>query len=225
MPKGKRYAKKMGRKPYRVSKSLRSHMPIFSEMFNTGTLTVPASGPIGSFGGLLNTQYQLLPQATQYASLYRQYKILRNTWYLVPRGTSVDPNATNYNVANSVPYQANGRFVYAINDTAGQSNPSQEVDVLASNGAKIRMTGDGRVIKISHKPVPVLDVAAGVVTDRFINKKNVWFNTNNANNQGAAIDVVHGHVQWWLTIPSSAAGGQVIFDVYCRMTVQFRDPA
>jgi len=213
------------RAPSQYRKKFGGHQPIFSEMFNAGTLLTPVSGPIGSWGGLLNTTYSLLPQATQYASLYRQYRILRNTWYLVPRGTSIDPNATMYNLANSTNYQANGRFIFAIADTAGQSNPTSEVEVLASNGAKIRMTGDGKVIKISHKPVPIVDVASSLVSDRYMNLKNVWFNTNNANNAGAAVDVVHGHVQWWLTVPSSAAGGQVIFDVYCKMTVQFKDPA
>jgi len=194
-------------------------------MFNAGTLLTPVSGPIGSWGGLLNTQYQLLPQHTQYSALYRQYRILRNSWYLVPRGTSIDPNTVAQNNATSIAYQANGRFIFAINDTAGQNNPTSEADILASNGAKIRMTGDGRVIKISHKPVPILDVASSIVGDRYMNSSKVWFNTGNASNAGQAIDVVHGHVQWWLTVPSSAAGGQVIFDVYCKMTVQFKDPA
>lgn len=197
---------------------LSNPQPMFTETWSAGDLTVPTSGILS---GGFNMSYTSLPQAAQYRNLYRQFRILRNTWILIPRFSSVDPNS-----ASATGY-TNGRLVYAVNDTAGQVNPANEIAVLQSNGSRIVQTANGQTIRISHVPVPIQDVATNsiVPSNAYISRKKVWFNTANANNQGSGEAVLHGFVAFFITVPSLAPQAQTVYDVYCKTTVQFKDPA
>jgi len=192
--------------------------PVFTETWDAGPLTI-ASGTNTLSGGF-NMSFSSLPQATQYRNLYRQFRILRNTWILLPRYTEADVNGAPLN------YQC-GRMAYAINDTSGQTNPATELAVLESNGAKIVNTN--RKLRITHVPMSVQDVGVNSVipSNVYRNQKMQWFNTANASNQGSGESVLHGFVSWFITQPSGSSGatGIVLYDVYCKTTVQFKDPA
>jgi len=161
-----------------------------------------------------------LPQAPQYRNLYRQFRIIRNTWILLPRYSEADVNGAPLN------YQM-GRIAYAINDTSGQTNPSSELAVLESNGSRVASTN--RRLNISHVPMSVQDVGINSVipTSVYRNQQKQWFNTANASNQGSGEAVLHGFVSFFITQPSGSAGatGIIMYDVYCKTTLQFKDPA
>ena len=204
--------------PYRP-RALRSNpQPVFTETWDAGQLTVPLTGTLS---GGFNMSFTSLPQAAQYRNLYRQFRILRNTWVLVPRFNSVDPNS-----ASATGY-TQGRIAYAINDTAGQTNPANELAVLQSNGAKLAQTATGKILRLSHIPVSVQDVGINSIVPQnaYVNKKRVWFNTANPNNTGSGEGVLHGFIAWFITVPSLAPQPQIVYDVYCKTTVQFKDPA
>jgi len=209
------------RKTYRPRRGIRYNpQPVFTETWTAGQLVVP--GSTGTLAGQFNMAYNSLPQASHYTNLYRQFRILRNTWILVPRFSSVDPNGVS-----TVPSYNLARFVYAINDTAGQTNPSNEVAVLQSNGAKMVNAMSGKIVRITHSPVPTQNISnAATLTSVYMNRKRVWLNTANANNTGSAEAILHYGVTWYLTAPQNNPSGDiVIYDVYCKTTVQFKDPA
>jgi len=192
--------------------------PVFTETWDAGALTVPIGGGLG---GLFNMSFASLPQSAQYAALYRQFRILRNTWILLPRYNQADLNST------TTPSFAAPRIVYAVNDTVGQSNPSTEIAVLQSNGARI-VTGLSRPIRITSRPVAELFIGTPTVvpTPVAMNKKAVWLNTPNVNNTAPATNVLHQGVTWFITAPANTSTGSiVVFDVFCKTTVQFKDPA
>ena len=192
--------------------------PVFTETWDAGPLVIAAS--TNTLSGGFNMSFSSLPQATQYRNLYRQFRILRNTWILLPRYTEADVNGAPLN------YQC-GRMAYAINDTAGQTNPATELAVLESNGARVVNTN--RRLNITHVPISVQDVAVNSIVpgNVYRNQKRQWFNTANASNQGSGENVLHGFVSWFITQPSGSSGstGLTIYDVYCKTTVQFKDPA
>jgi len=216
----RRYRKRAPRRPRRKAPMYRrpryNPQPTFTETWDAGQLTVPVSGLAP---GVLQMTFTSLPQAAQYRNLYKQFRILRNTWILVPRYTSVDPNG-------AFPAYASGRMAYAITNTAGQATPSTEINVLERNGSRVLVAMD-RIIKISHVPVPIMNVSNSALTSVFLNKSKVWFNTSNSTNGGSGETVVHGSVAYFLTVPSLTTPSDplVLFDVYCKTTVQFKDPA
>ena len=220
----RRYRKRAPRRPRRKAPMYRSvkkynPQPIFTETWDAGALTVPIGGTLG---GLFNMSFASLPQSASYANLYRQFRILRNVWMLLPRYTQTDPNST------TTPSFAAPRIVYAVNDTSSQVNPSTEIAVLQSNGAKIVSGLGTRLIKIHSKPVPELYIGSPTVvpTPVAMNKKAVWLNTPNANNTAPATNVLHQGITWFITAPANTStGAVVVFDVFCKTTVQFKDPA
>jgi len=201
-------------------RSMRSNpQPVFTETWDAGALTVPIGGGLG---GLFNMSFASLPQSSQYANLYRQFRILKNVWMLLPRYTQTDPNST------TTPSFAAPRICYAVNDTAAQVNPSTEIAVLQSNGARIVSGLGTRLIRISSRPVPELYIGqpSVVPTPVAMNKKAVWLNTPNVNNTASANTVLHQGVTWFITAPANTStGAVVVFDVFCKTTVQFKDPA
>jgi hypothetical protein len=201
-----------------LPRSMYNMRPVFTETWDAGPLVIAAS--TNTLSGGFNMSFSSLPQAAQYRNLYRQFRILRNTWILLPRYTEADVNGAPLN------YQC-GRIAYAINDTAGQTNPATELAVLESNGSKV--TNTNRRLTISHVPISIQDVAVNsiVPANVYRNQKRQWFNTANASNQGSGENVLHGFVSWFITQPSGSSGatGITLYDVYCKTPVQFADPA
>jgi len=212
----KRAPRRNRRKARLYRKMKYNPQPTFTETWDAGQLTVPVSGILP---GTFSMTFTSLPQAAQYRNLYKQFRILRNTWILVPRYNSVDPNG-------SFPAYASGRMAYAITNTAGQAAPTTEINVLERNGSRVLVAMD-KIIKISHVPVPILNVSNSIATSVFLNKSRVWLNTSNSTNGGSGETVTHGSVAYFITVPSLTTPSDplVLFDVYCKTTVQFKDPA
>lgn len=224
MPPRRRYAKK-GRKAMRAKvnrRVMRSYNanPTFTETWSAGSITTSGS----TVGGVLNSSASSIPQMADYSKLFRQFRILRNEWIFVPRATSLDPNTQEGNAFSGAPNTNNGRFVYAINDTAGQAAPTTEIEVLTDNGCKILSAVRTAPIRIRHVPVPDLSIGApSNVFSTYMNKKRTWLNTDAAGNGGSGTAIPHGAVAYFLTMPQT--NPQTVFDVYCKTTIQFKDPA
>lgn len=204
-----------------IRRMVMSPQPVFTETWSAGSITT--SGSVAA--GTLIVQGNSLPQMPDYSKLYRQFRILKCQWILMPRFDSADPNAAEANAAAGTNNTFSGRFVYAINNTAGQSTPGTELEVLTDNGCKIKSTIRKGPIRISHVPVPDLSIGApSSFFSTYMNKKRTWLNTNALGNNGDGLAVPHGGVSYFLTQPSTS-GIQTCFDVYCKTTVQFKDPA
>jgi len=213
--------RRVARRRMPLMRSPRNTMPTFTETWAAAPITTSGT----TVGGQLVLTGTSIPQMADYSALYRQFRILRCQWILMPRFQSIDPNTLNYNSSISAPTTNNGRFVYAINDTGGLvNNPASELEVLQDNGCKILSSTRHSPIKISHKPVPQLNVSSTALFNVYMNKKDQWLNTDSPGNNGSGTGVTHGSVTYFLTVPGTT-GSATIFDVYCKTTVQFKDPA
>ena len=203
-----------------IRRMVMNPQPVFTETWAASPITL--SG--GTASGILSVAGNSLPQMPDYSKLYRQFRILKCQWILMPRATSIDPNTQLANVNAGIPNTNNGRLVYAINNTAGMSAPVTELEVLTDNACKIKAAVRTSPIRISHVPVADLSIGApSAFFSTYMNKKRTWLNTNATGNTGDGLSVLHGGVAYFLTVPTAVT--QTLFDVYCKTTVQFKDPA
>lgn len=205
--------------------SLKTTERTFSEMF-AGAPLLCNSGT-NDASGVLTVSLSSLPQVASYSQLYRQFCIRKVTWTLIPRFNSADQNGATYNglVASSTGWSL-GRFTYSIADTPGVVAPTNEIQVLQDNGAKIVSTA--RKIVITHRPKPNLFDPVQISSNPLYRiNAPVWFNTD-ATGQGAysGTGVIHGGVRWFLQVPANGATSQpfVTYDVYGKITFSVRDP-
>lgn len=157
-------------------------------------------------GGVLGTNFALIPQVAQYTNLYNQYRINWVQYTIMPQWNSYDPSTGGG--AISAP-----RIVFSIQDTAADAitPPLSEADVLLDNGCKIRMLDKPVIIR--HKPVPQVGVSSGSGGFASISKKMTWFDTNST-------AVPHGWVNYWIT----NGGTAVSFKVYVKVSFSLKDP-
>lgn len=208
---GARPKRKMGarRRAYNIPRSVTRYnkVPSFVETMALGRYTANA-GNLGSF------TFATLPQAAQYKALYKQYRINRLTYTLIPDFNSYNPDPTTANAP---------RLCYEISDTVGDLAPASEAEVLAANGCKIVMFT--KPVKMTCKPVAYLTQgyagngaippmpAATVGVDR----KMQWLNTS--------ADVVpHGAIKWWVTAGTMPGPTQVSYSVYLKISFSLKDP-
>ena len=223
----RRYRKKATRPRRRPAprRALRTRMNFFSTVETWKQQDISVTG--GIQGGVLTLTANDVPQIADYSSLYRQFRICHVTWMLVPRLGSVDVNTALYNASPaSTAYATQGRFCYAINNTGGLLPPGTEAELLEDNGVKILSTSRVTPIKISHVPIPLMNVSNSSLSSVFLNKKKQWLNTNSISNTGNGLSVVHYGVSWFCTVPNNALpSGYIVFDVFCKARLEFRDPA
>lgn len=203
----------------RVLRGIRSNpQPVFTE-----TVRLEQVGNPGSFyqmnsnsGGALQVTMNMIPQLTQYSSLYTKYRILKvqylclGTW----NTQSADANAGQYNLTLPTAAYGMGRVAFAIQDSPFQANPFNEQEVLIANGAKIISAKPK--FTINTRPVPnIVDAAANQLTFR---GKYLNFVTSGQNQ-------THGSVKWWYTLPVvNTASLDPFYAVYAKITFQLSDP-
>lgn len=185
--------------------------PTFTETINLTTLNTGTTG--AGAAGLLAVAFNQIDQYADYAALYNQYCIRSIQFIFVPSYDQYDSNnlATAATAAVTAP-----RFVWAINDSANQTAPTTELDVLADNGAKIRMFD--RPIKVRFRPVAqvkLTDSNGNLVSET---KKNRWLSMND-------VGVAHSGVAWAITqtVPNSVLALPACV-VYAKVTFSLRDP-
>lgn len=189
-----------GRRRFGLKRMIRyNKVPSFTETINFGRLPTQS-------GQVFTLQFAALSQSGNYSNLYRQYRINRLTWMLVPDWNSFDPNAGAAAVNKP-------RVVYAIDDTANVVAPVNELDVLEDNGCKIRALSN--IVKISHVPVPFLGQAVSIGGFASVNKKYQWLNTD-----PSGVLVPHGGVRLYV----SNGGPPIIYTVYCKVSFSLKDP-
>lgn len=201
------------RKPgYRAKR--RNTSRTFTEVYDGGTLST-------NQGSVFSTSFNSIPQAAEYAKLYRQFCIKKMTVMLLPLYTDAEIN-TGLGTLN---YQAT-RIAYAITDTPNQVNPASELDVLTENGAKVVL--GHRKITMSCWPKPYLtQVVPGVIANDYVavrQRKAVWLNTDAAGQTNGGQDVIHGGITFWVS--NNLANAPVeCFKIYYKVTFAMRDPA
>lgn len=203
----------------RVARGLRSNpRPIFTETVRLELVGNPGA-PYqmnSNTGGALQVTMNMIPQLSQYSSLYTKYRILKvqylclGTW----NTQSSDPNAGQYNTTLPTASYGMGRIVFAIQDSPFQAVPFNEQEVLTANGAKIISAKPK--FTINTRPVAnIVDAAANQITLR---GKYLNFVTSGQNQ-------THGSVKWWYTLPViNTASLDPFYAVYAKITFQLADP-
>lgn len=220
-----RRSKRKGNRRSRMPRQMRApRYNTFSETFIAANIIVNTSG---FTTGLLNCSFGSLSQAASYSQLYRKFRILKTQWTLIPRFNSADLNSAVYNslVASSTGWGC-GRLIYAIDDTPGVQAPTAEIDLLQSNGAKIRQ-GQQKVV-IVNRPKPNLVSYNGISGVAFSMKGTPWLNTDNNSNTSSGTTAVWGAVRYTFAQPVSSSSAPTPFtayDVFCKVTFQVCDPA
>lgn len=199
--------KRMG---YRKRYPRRSTNPTFTEMLEVSPIQT-------NTGGRFTCRFLDLPQNSNYSVLYKQFCIKKLQVILLPNFGAVDPALLTSGMNTS-------RFTFAVNDTPSTVNPVSEVDVLASNGAKV-VLGSKKIV-INCRPKPDILNPTGKDAALFATRIRgaTWLNTDSGQvvNTGTGID--HGSISWWCSnAPFSTPITQ--FNVYYKITFSLRDPA
>lgn len=195
---------------YRLRRGFNA-VPTFTETIRMTTLNGSATGVTA---GLLQVAMNYVPQFGDYAALYNQYCIKSAQFILMPSYDNYDGTNVPTNPASiTAP-----RLVYAINDSAQQTPPVTEQDVLTDNGCKIRMLD--KPVRIYCRPVAQVGVSAS--TGGFVSesKRNRWLSTTNG-------EVLHTGVSFAITqaIPSALPDPNMpIATLYAKITFSLRDP-
>lgn len=202
----------------RIPRGIRSNpQPVFTE---TCRLTVVDTAPAVNYQmnsnsvGQLRVQMDMLPQLSQYSSLYQKYRILKVTYLCL--GTfntqASDVNVAQSNISTAVSYGM-GRIAHVTQSSPSVAVPGNENDVLVCNGA--RVISARPKFQITHKPVPNILDANG----NHISMKSPWlqFVTSGFN-------IPHGAVNWAYTLPSSNPAFDPLYVVYAKITFQLADP-
>lgn len=185
-------------------------VPTFTETFIGNPILFNQTSP-GNSTGLIQNSFNQIPQVADYTALYNQYCIKRITAIFVPAYNVADTNIP----ASATPVDA-PRFVYAIQDSAQQTAPTVESDVLQDNGAKIRMFT--KPVKVSWRPKPA--VADAIVAGGFVANTRrglQWLTT-------AVTSVAHNGLAYSFTNAVPIAGTPTLASVYFKVTFSLRDP-
>lgn len=184
------------------------------------TLTNPNSQQAGKF----QVSIGAVPQLTQYANLYTQYKILKAQFILMPSWSGEELNNAVTNAATGRAASESARFTYAINDDAADTlPPGTEAQVLQDNGAKIKMLT--KPIKITCRPKPVLSMTNPYSTAVIpVQQKYApWLAFD-----GDGKNINHVGIDWVATKNTAFPGPDPAFvniaQVYCKLTFVLRDP-
>lgn len=201
-----------GNKFNRIRKSSMAYSRVFTEVLNAGNIQL-------NTGGTFVCRFNDIPQAGQYAALYKQFCIKKLQIMLLPRLNSYDANTTA-SVATSywVP-----RLVYSVDDTPGLQVPPTEISVLTDNGAKIVPLTNKATLTCWPKPaIGSQDIFSGtLVATR--QRKMVWLNTESVDVSNNGQNVQHNGIRYFLS--GNPLYNEFVFDVYYKITFQMRDPA
>lgn len=207
-PRRRQYGSKFGR----IRRNLMSYSKTFTEVLSAGNIQM-------NTGGQFVCRFNDIPQAGQYAALYKQFCIKKLQVMLLPRLNSFDANTTaSVGTSYWVP-----RLAFSVNDTPGTTIPLSEVDVLQDNGARVVSLVNKKTLVCYPKPsIGSIDLGLGAVAATR-QRKQVWLNTGNSDTTNNGQNVQHHGITYWLT--GNPLYNEFMFDVYYKITFQMRDPA
>lgn len=200
--------------------------PSFVETFNAPAVISlhPGTGQ----GIAFKVKIDDLPQVTQYANLYKQYRINWARVMLIPRinSANAEPNAAILNALGAPANQwwGMGRIAYAIQDSPNVTAPATEQEVLECNGAKVKAFRTKW--SCSFRPVPDVAMATTAGAAAYTRSRyRQWFNFDTSTGVG---NIYHGAVSAFITLPGNVPAGEEPFDqiyeVYWKVSFSLRDP-
>lgn len=209
------------RKRGQIARSIISANPTFTETFHSrdatfGDFTVTSGSGVGR---VFKVRISDIPQISQYATLYRQYKINSVKVMVIPdfNTESSDVNQALANATVPTGFSGMARVVYATNTTPGVVAPATEDELLEDNGCKIHAVKSKWSVKMTPTPDIALTTSTGVIPIKATSKQ--WFNfdtTTTTNNP------LHGAVSSYWSLPGST--NPIEYNVYYKVNFSLRDP-
>lgn len=184
---------------------------------HTFTEVVEASAVYSNTGGVWSCNFNTIPQASNYSTLYKQFCIKKLQVICLPNFGAVDP-------ALLTSGQETARLAFAVDDTPSLQVPATELDVITANGAKI-VTGTKKiVINCRPKPDVLMNTGKGAALAATRVRGNVWLNTDSADVGNSGTGIEHYGIRYWCSSgPVSISLAQ--FSVYFKITFSLRDAA
>lgn len=190
--------------------------PTFTETVKLTTINAGTQAGGGSASGvtagLLQVSMDTVPQYANYQALYNQYCIKSVQFMLLP---SYDQYDSANSSAAATPAVTAPRLVYAINDSAKQTPPATELDVLEDNGCKIRLLD--RPVKIRCRPVAQTALTDSNSNLQFETRKNRWLSFN-------VPSTAHSGVAYAISQTVAGTTAMPVVEVYAKITFSLRDP-
>lgn len=154
-----------------------------------------------------------IPQLSQYANLYRQYKI---NWAKI----TLIPDYNSYDGSQPLGFHGMPRIAWAVNNTPFIPAPTSESDLLQDNGAKVRpMVNQWSQ---SFRPVPNLsetDPTTGVLVPTK-GPRSMFLNFAT----GGVANPFHFGISYWLTQASAGGATPASYTVVVKINFSLRDP-
>lgn len=204
MNKKRRYVNRV-RKIQRNRLSRQVHM--FKRIVNLGTYTASitsgATPTIVPVKKAFSFQLNDLPNISEYASLFDQFKITGIKFRVVPR-TSMTTQGVVTGTVSTVGY---GQVVTAI-DFDDAVNPSSKDELLEFGSAKY--TASSKIHQRYFSPKVLNAVWVNVVSTGYAPAKAPWIDLQNTN-------LPHYGIKLWIDAPENSGGGSnssISYDVY-----------
>jgi hypothetical protein len=189
----------------------------------TFTETISAGFVNANTGGLFTASMNSVPQRTNYANLYRQFRINKLTVLIVPRFTAQEQNQLQANVAPGIIAYNQPRITYAINNSADQAAPTSELQVLEDNGCRMKVI-DGKPFTLSCVPVANIGQQKqnSLTLDTVgVSKRRQYLSFDEG------LDVVHNGIAFWVSQADSTGSyfrQPTAFDFFYKINFSVRDP-
>jgi hypothetical protein len=199
----------------------------------TFTETLKAASLQSNQGGIFTVAIDSIPQFTAYQALYKQYRINSLEVIIVPRYKGTDLNVAESNAEkrnqgdNAIAYWGQSRIAVAVNQSAGQSAPTSELDVLKDNGCRVKVI-DGKPMRFyTRRPVPNIgqsDFAAPVLHTVAVSKSRQWLDID------SGPDIMHHGISFW-TSQAFTQNNTVFYnqhhdiaEVFYKVSFSLKDP-
>ena len=150
--------------------------------------------------------FNQMPNASEFAVLFDQYKIMKVEWTYTPRFDSValDASATPWTLP---------RF-YSVIDKDDSSTPTSLNQLMQYGNMKSQVFN--KPVKITYVPNVAAQVYGNLVSTGYAAKANQYIDMSN-------LDVNHFGHKVWINLNNTAMGANFKVDTMCRITFQCKN--
>lgn len=215
----RRPARKVMKKRMYKKRVGRSQAGYATRGYRTFTETLDGGTLLGNTGGIFSAQMNSIGQVSQYSALYQEFTIKKLEVLLLPQWNGEDENSQLYNAAVGVNWVGAPRIAFAVQESANNVAPASEIDVLACNGAQVRMLTKPTKL-YSRKPVPILaQTSIGGLPVFGHTSATQWLSFDGIQN----LQTQFVGIKYWITQPT-IGGVTVPCNAYYKITFAVRDP-
>lgn len=224
-----RKASKPRRRVYRkrnVRKNLAYKPKWFSETFKASHLLINQDGAGYTGGQVYSAAIDSIPapQISAYKTLYRNYRIRKLEWIIIPRWGQAEPNQAELLVGQSFAADENVILHFRKTWQGNLTVATSEVDMLQNNGVKSVLMNGHKPLKITMRnPITeeFIETNVGGTTQLMVPVKNRWCSFDDA------VYPQHGGLMTYTTSASTGllqSQGSRVAEVYCKVFFEVKDP-